>query len=54
MDAADLRLKPKAGDVPSDVKYFSAVDTPDVWLSYPWECEGDIDEHDELRKDNPK
>ena len=47
------RLKPKAGEVPEGVKYFSAVDTSDVWLAYPWECEGDIDEHDALRVNNP-
>jgi len=48
-----LRLKPKAGDIPEGVQYFSAVDTPDVWLAYPWECETDIDEHDALRSENP-
>ncbi|CAK9783052.1 unnamed protein product [Cutaneotrichosporon oleaginosum] len=47
------KLKPKAGEIPADVAYFSAVDTPDVWLAYPWECETDIEEHDMLRKDNP-
>jgi len=46
------KLKPKAGTLPSDVAYFSCVDTPDVWLAYPWECEGDIDEHDSLRSTN--
>ncbi|RSH87678.1 hypoxanthine-guanine phosphoribosyltransferase [Apiotrichum porosum] len=46
------KLKPKAGEIPSDVSYFSAVDTPDVWLAYPWECEDDIDEHDALRSEN--
>ncbi|EKD02450.1 transferase [Trichosporon asahii var. asahii CBS 8904] len=48
------KLKPKVGEIPEDVQYFSAVDTPDVWLAYPWECETDIDEHDALRKDNPQ
>ncbi|ADV22258.1 transferase [Cryptococcus gattii Ru294] len=48
------KLKPKAGTLPDDVAYFSAVDTPDVWLAYPWECDGDIDAHDALRSDNPK
>ncbi|WOO79808.1 Xanthine phosphoribosyltransferase 1 [Vanrija pseudolonga] len=48
------KLKPKAGEVPEGVQYFSAVDTPDVWLAYPWECEDDIDEHDALRVNNPK
>jgi hypothetical protein len=47
------RLKPKAGELPPSVKYFSAVDTPDVWLAYPWECDGDIEEHDEARSRNP-
>lgn len=48
------KLKPKAGTLPDDVAYFSAVDTPDVWLAYPWECDGDIDAHDTLRSENPK
>ncbi|WVQ79551.1 hypothetical protein IAT38_001650 [Cryptococcus sp. DSM 104549] len=48
------KLKPKAGQLPEDVAYFSAVDTPDVWLAYPWECDGDIDAHDALRSENPK
>ncbi|WVR08344.1 hypothetical protein IAU60_005397 [Kwoniella sp. DSM 27419] len=48
------KLKPKAAELPSDVAYFSAVDTPDVWLAYPWECDGDIDAHDSLRSQNPK
>ncbi|KGB78152.2 hypothetical protein CNBG_4239 [Cryptococcus deuterogattii R265] len=48
------KLKPKAGTLPDDVAYFSAVDTPDVWLAYPWECDGDIDAHDALRSDNPE
>ncbi|EJT47069.1 transferase [Trichosporon asahii var. asahii CBS 2479] len=47
------KLKPKAGEVPEGVQYFAAVDTPDVWLAYPWECETDIDEHDALRSENP-
>ncbi|GMK56174.1 hypothetical protein CspeluHIS016_0300140 [Cutaneotrichosporon spelunceum] len=46
--------KPKAGEIPGDVAYFAAVETPDVWLAYPWECETDIEEHDRLRKDNPE
>jgi len=50
---ADPRLKPKAGELPASVKYFSAVDTPDVWLAYPWECDSDIEEHDALRAQNP-
>jgi hypothetical protein len=48
------RLKEKKGDLPEGVSYFSAVDTPDVWLAYPWECDGDIEEHDRARVDNPK
>ncbi|ODN78311.1 hypothetical protein L202_03955 [Cryptococcus amylolentus CBS 6039] len=48
------KLKPKAGELPEGVVYFSAVDTPDVWLAYPWECDGDIDAHDALRVHNPK
>ncbi|OCF61678.1 transferase [Kwoniella mangroviensis CBS 10435] len=48
------KLKPKAAELPSDVAYFSAVDTPDIWLAYPWECDGDIDAHDALRVHNPK
>jgi hypothetical protein len=48
------RLKEKAGKLPEEVKYFSAVDTPDVWLAYPWECDADIDEHDAARAQNPK
>jgi hypothetical protein len=52
-NARPLRLKPKAGSLPADVTYFSAVDTPDVWLAYPWECDSDIEEHDELRRNNP-
>ncbi|RXK38876.1 transferase [Tremella mesenterica] len=46
------KLKPKTAELPPDVQYFSAVDTPDVWLAYPWECDGDIDEHDRLRSEN--
>nr|ODN95392.1 transferase [Cryptococcus depauperatus CBS 7855] len=48
------KLKPKAGELPDHVAYFSAVDTPDVWLAYPWECDGDIDIHDALRSQNPQ
>ncbi|GFZ50265.1 Hypoxanthine-guanine phosphoribosyltransferase [Saitozyma sp. JCM 24511] len=48
------KLKPKAGSLPPDVTYFSAVDTPDVWLAYPWECDGDIEEHDAARVNNIK
>ncbi|WVN87078.1 uncharacterized protein L203_102254 [Cryptococcus depauperatus CBS 7841] len=48
------KLKPKAGELPDHVAYFSAVDTPDVWLAYPWECDGDIDVHDALRSQNPQ
>ncbi|WWC93132.1 uncharacterized protein L201_008099 [Kwoniella dendrophila CBS 6074] len=48
------KLKPKAAELPADVAYFSAVDTPDIWLAYPWECDGDIDSHDALRTHNPK
>ncbi|ORX38054.1 putative transferase [Kockovaella imperatae] len=48
------KLKQKAGEIPSSVKYFSAVDTPDVWLAYPWECDGDIEEHDAMRSENTK
>jgi hypothetical protein len=48
------RLKPKAGSLPPDVTYFSAVDTPDVWLAYPWECDGDVEEHDAARVNNIK
>lgn len=47
------KLKEKKGDLPAEVKYFSAVDTPDVWLAYPWECSGSIEEHDSLRSNNP-
>ncbi|ORY35059.1 transferase [Naematelia encephala] len=47
------KLKEKVGTLPSSIKYFSAVDTPDVWLAYPWECDEDIDEHDSLRSQNP-
>lgn len=46
------KLKPKKGNLPPDVLYFSAVDTPDVWLAYPWECDEDIDEHDAMRVNN--
>ncbi|WVQ75255.1 hypothetical protein IAR50_004868 [Cryptococcus sp. DSM 104548] len=48
------KLKPKAGQIPEGVAYYSAVDTPDCWLAYPWECTGDINSHDELRVHNPK
>jgi hypothetical protein len=48
------RLKEKAGELDANVQYFSAVDTPDVWLAYPWECDGDIEEHDNDRAKNPK
>ena len=48
-----IRLKEKAGELDASVKYFSAVDTPDVWLAYPWECDGDIEEHDNDRSKNP-
>ena len=47
------RLKEKAGELSADVRYFSAVDTPDVWLAYPWECDGDIEQHDAARSLNP-
>lgn len=40
------------GTLPPSVQYFSGSDTPDVWLAYPWECEDDIDEHDQLRSEN--
>ena len=46
------RLKEKVGELPASVKYFSAVDTPDVWLAYPWECDGEIEEHDAMRSQN--
>jgi hypothetical protein len=46
------RLKEKAGELDPSVQYFSAVDTPDVWLAYPWECDGDIEEHDNDRSKN--
>lgn len=46
------RLKEKAGELSPDVQYFSAVDTPDVWLAYPWECDTDIEEHDADRAKN--
>lgn len=48
-----LRLKKKAGELPSSIQYFSGMDTPDVWLAYPWECDGDIEEHDQMRSQNP-
>ncbi|KAK1923871.1 putative transferase [Papiliotrema laurentii] len=47
------KLKPKAGELDPSVQYFAAVDTPDVWLAYPWECDGSIEEHDALRANNP-
>jgi hypothetical protein len=46
------RLKPKAGELPADVKYYAAQETPDVWLAYPWECETSIEEHDADRVKN--
>ncbi|WWD20019.1 hypothetical protein CI109_104492 [Kwoniella shandongensis] len=48
------KLKEKAGKLDDDVAYFSAVDTPDLWLAYPWECDGAIEAHDALRENNPK
>jgi hypothetical protein len=48
------RLKEKAGILPPEIKYFSAVDTPDVWLAYPWECDTDIEVHDAARANNPQ
>ncbi|KAL7424862.1 hypothetical protein Q5752_000547 [Cryptotrichosporon argae] len=46
------KLKPKAGDLPDDVAYFAAAETPDWWISFPWEM-SDIDSHDALRTENP-
>ncbi|KAI9631714.1 putative transferase [Dioszegia hungarica] len=48
------KLKEKAGELPSGVQYFAAQETPDVWLAYPWECDGQIEEHDAMRSQNPK
>lgn len=52
--ALTFRLKEKAGELPADVQYFAAKETPDVWLAYPWECDGQIEEHDAMRSQNWK
>lgn len=47
--------KPKKGKLPEDMlaegRYHAAITTGDVWICYPWEAK-DIDEHDELAKQN--
>jgi hypoxanthine phosphoribosyltransferase len=30
------KLKPKAAEIPAEVKYFSGMDIEDVWVDYPW------------------
>ncbi|GAD94894.1 xanthine-guanine phosphoribosyl transferase Xpt1, putative [Paecilomyces variotii No. 5] len=48
--------KEKKGKLPDEMMesghYHAAVTTDDVWICYPWEAK-DIDEHDELAKQNP-
>ncbi|KAJ9299295.1 hypothetical protein DTO271G3_2917 [Paecilomyces variotii] len=48
--------KEKRGKLPAEMMesghYHAAVTTDDVWICYPWEAK-DIDEHDELAKQNP-
>ncbi|KAH8920139.1 PRTase-like protein [Atractiella rhizophila] len=41
------KLKPKAGELPEGVRYFSGEDIPDEWVDYPWEQQ-DITTHDAL------
>ncbi|KAI9467583.1 hypoxanthine-guanine phosphoribosyltransferase [Coemansia sp. RSA 989] len=39
--------KAKAEELPGDImsKYYPAATTPDRWLSFPWDCTSDIEEH---------
>ncbi|EIW58633.1 PRTase-like protein [Trametes versicolor FP-101664 SS1] len=41
------KLKPKLGEIPSDIPYYAGDEIEDVWLDYPWEAV-DIEEHDRL------
>ncbi|KAJ8579953.1 PRTase-like protein [Rhizopogon salebrosus TDB-379] len=45
------KLKPKLGQLPSDIPYYAGAEVEDVWLDYPWEAI-DIEEHDRLAKED--
>ncbi|KDQ61551.1 hypothetical protein JAAARDRAFT_31004 [Jaapia argillacea MUCL 33604] len=41
------KLKPKLGELPPDVPYYTGAEVEDLWLDYPWEAV-DIEEHDKF------
>ncbi|TFY75032.1 hypothetical protein EWM64_g8980 [Hericium alpestre] len=41
------KLKPKLGQLPPDVLYYTGAEVDDVWLDFPWEA-SDIEEHNGL------
>ncbi|TFY56031.1 hypothetical protein EVG20_g9093 [Dentipellis fragilis] len=41
------KLKPKLGQLPSDIPYYAGTEVDDIWLDFPWEA-NDIEEHNRL------
>lgn len=47
------KLKEKASEIPSNVKYFPGAEIDDLWVDYPWEQQ-DIVEHTRLAEEDKK